>query len=137
MILTQKSDLFGAAASSLCLIHCLATPFIFVAQSCSASCCTDSPIWWSAIDYMFLVISFLAIYWSVRTTSSQAIKYGLWGSWLLLLAVLLNEKMDWIHLSYGTNYLPAIALISLHLYNKKYCQCAGEECCAVKVYSNK
>ncbi|MFK7796305.1 MAG: MerC domain-containing protein [Aureispira sp.] len=53
MILTQKSDFFGAAASTLCLIHCLITPFIFVAQTCSRTCCSDAPIWWRMIDVVF------------------------------------------------------------------------------------
>ena len=34
--LTTKSDLWGAFASGLCLIHCLATPFIFLAQAGAA-----------------------------------------------------------------------------------------------------
>jgi len=30
---TKESDLFGAATSTLCMIHCIATPFIFLAQA--------------------------------------------------------------------------------------------------------
>ena len=37
----------------LCLVHCIATPFIFITQACTASCCAESPIWWQSIDYVF------------------------------------------------------------------------------------
>jgi len=37
-------DLFGALVSSLCLIHCAATPFLFIAKVCSATCCSDTRI---------------------------------------------------------------------------------------------
>ena len=43
----NNSDSIGALASSLCLVHCVATPFIFVVQSCAASCCASAPAWWS------------------------------------------------------------------------------------------
>jgi hypothetical protein len=31
----KSQDTIGAAASFLCMIHCVATPFIFIAQACS------------------------------------------------------------------------------------------------------
>ena len=55
----NNSDSIGALASTLCLIHCLATPFIFVVQSCAASCCASAPAWWVFFDYLFLTISFV------------------------------------------------------------------------------
>jgi hypothetical protein len=78
LTIIKKSDVLGVLASGLCLIHCIATPFIFVAQTCSASCCSVAPTWWSTIDYVFLGISFFAIYWSVQNTSKNWIKYALW-----------------------------------------------------------
>ncbi len=32
-----ESDIVGAVASGLCALHCIATPFLFIAQSCSTS----------------------------------------------------------------------------------------------------
>ena len=49
----NNSDSIGALASTLCLVHCLATPFIFVVQSCAASCCASAPAWWICFDYFF------------------------------------------------------------------------------------
>ena len=88
MTIDNRSDIVGAVASSLCFIHCLATPFIFVAQSCSTTCCESSPIWWSGIDYLFLTISFFAVYWSVQTTSKGWMKYALCISWVFLLLII-------------------------------------------------
>lgn len=123
----KNTDLLGAMASGLCLIHCIATPLLFIAQTCSATCCEASPIWWQWIDYLFLVISFVAVYRSNQTTSKAWVGKALWFSWSLLAFLILNEKMGWIPLPEFAIYLPALSLISLHLYNQKYCKC-DENC---------
>lgn len=129
IFINQKPDILGTLASSLCLIHCVATPFIFIAQSCSITCCEATPIWWKAIDYLFLVISFFAIYYATQTTSSKWVKPALWFSWFTLFIIIINEKVAWFPLNEKAIYLPALALILLHLYNKKYCQCNTTKCC--------
>ncbi|QVY65211.1 MerC domain-containing protein [Polaribacter sp. Q13] len=128
----QKADHIGAIASSLCLIHCVATPFIFIAQSSVLACCstTTAPSWWKFIDYFFLVISFLAIYRSTETTANNWMKPSLWFSWLLLFVVIINEKIALLSIPESAIYIPAIALIILHTYNRKYCQCKTDKCCS-------
>ncbi|WP_147679188.1 MerC domain-containing protein [Algibacter pacificus] len=129
ILIKQKSDSIGALASTLCLIHCVATPFIFIAQSCSIADCNNVPSWWGGIDYVFLIISFFAVYRSAQTTSKNWIKYSLWVSYLVLFTVIINEKSAWFHINENVIYIPAIALITLHLYNRKYCQCNHNKCC--------
>lgn len=129
ILIKQKPDSIGAIASTLCLIHCIATPFIFIAQSCSMTCCNGAPTWWGFIDYFFLIISFFAIYRSTQTTSKNWIKTSLWLCFLLLFIVIANEKYAWFYLDENFIYVPAIALVVLHLYNKKYCQCNQGKCC--------
>ena len=129
IVLKQKTDLIGAIASTLCLAHCIATPFIFIAQSCSIVCCDSAPGWWGAIDYFFLVVSFFAIYRSTQTTSSNLIKPFLWLSWSVLFIIIMNEKRAWFPLGEQAIYFPALTLTVLHLYNKKYCQCNTTNCC--------
>lgn len=126
-----KSDMLGAIASGLCVIHCLATPFLFVVQSCSVekSCCSGGPSWWSAIDYLFMGITFFAVYHSSKNTSKHWMKYALYGSWTLLSLLIFNEKFGWIPLSDIWKYLAAFLMISTHLYNLRYCQCKGDTCC--------
>ncbi len=129
--LTSKSDVVGAIASGLCAIHCIATPFLFIAQSCSTqtSCCASGPTWWSAIDYIFIVITFFAVYQSGINSSKSWMKYALMTLWLLLSLLVLNGKFNVLNISELWKYLMAFSLISLHLYNLKFCKCEDETCC--------
>ena len=126
--LKQKPDNIGALASTLCLLHCIATPFIFIVQSCTTTCCSSTPTWWQFVDYFFLLISFFAIYSATKNTNNNWIKPSLWISWFLLLLIIVNEKTQWIPLNENLIYFPALTLISLHLYNKKFCQCNTNKC---------
>jgi len=116
--LTYKEDLIGASASFLCLIHCLATPFVFLVKSSAAVCCSDTPTWWQAMDYIFLVVAFFAV---VHVTNNQRskewMKFSLVVSWLGLLLVTLNSTYFLFHISNELVYIPAISLVCLHLYN--------------------
>jgi hypothetical protein len=129
ILIKQRTDLTGAIASTMCLIHCIATPFIFIAQSSSMICCASVPVWWRSIDYFFLVISFFAVYRSTQTTASYWMKPFLWLSWSVLFIIIMNEKITWFPLNEQAIYFPAFALIGLHLYNKKYCPCNTTKCC--------
>ncbi|QTE23553.1 MerC domain-containing protein [Polaribacter cellanae] len=126
IILKQKSDILGSFVSSLCLIHCIATPFIFVAQTGMNTCCATTPVWWSYIDIFFLVISFFAIYWSTKLTTVKWMKLSLWINWFLLFTVIINEKLALFYLPEVAIYIPALALVILHNYNRKYCTCNVE-----------
>ena len=124
--LVTKSDLFGALASGICLIHCLATPFLFIAQANVASHHhhhESAPLWWHSIDFIFLAISFIAIYFSAQNTTLKWIPAALYACWGLLAFFILNEKLHLFHLDHIFIFLPAIGLVGLHLYNRKYCNC--------------
>lgn len=127
----SKSDIIGALASGLCAIHCLATPFIFVAQSCSASCCSGSPTWWRAIDYFFIFITLVAVYQSSKTSSNPWMKYAMCTTWAVLTFIIVNESLTAVNIPSWSKYIAAGFMITLHLYNLKYCQCAKEGCCSV------
>ena len=116
--LTYKEDLIGASASLLCLIHCLATPFIFLVKSSSAVCCSETPTWWQSIDYIFLVVAFFAVVHVTNNHRSKDwMKFSLVISWLGLLLVTLNSTYFLFHISNELAYIPAISLVCLHLYN--------------------
>lgn len=121
MILTNKSDNLGIVISSLCFLHCLATPFLFIAQTCSKTCCDEAPVWWRSIDIIFLGVSFFAILISFRKSDNNWIKILLWANWLFLSFVIFFEEL-FIDLTFDHIILvPAISLIILHYYNKKFC----------------
>lgn len=128
-----KPDSFGALASGICMVHCLATPFIFIAQTCSASCCDAAPAWWSWIDYFFLGVSFLAVLGSTRNSTNSLIKTALWMSWVALCFAIANERLEWEFLPKYVTYIVASTLIILHLYNLKFCQCESDTCCVEAV----
>lgn len=129
MIFSNRSDSLGAFSSGMCLIHCISTPFIFALQPLALAD-EAAPSWWKSLDYIFLAISFLAVYWSANNTPKRWLQYALWICWAALTFAILDEKMELFHLGEISVYFPALGLIGLHLYNRKYCQCAGEDCCA-------
>ena len=123
MILSNyKADSIGAIASTLCLLHCISTPLIIIAQVGSLGCCDSVPNWWKFVDILFIVISFFAIYNSTRTSSNKLMKVSLWLSWVLLFFIIINEKIAWLPLNESLIYFPAITLTILHLYNRKHYQ---------------
>jgi hypothetical protein len=127
-----QSDMIGALASGLCVVHCVATPFLFVAHTCAVTgCCTTSPGWWSAMDYFFIGITFLAVFFSAKNSSKAWIPPALYGSWLVLTLLVINEKTAFVPLAELWKYGAAFVLVGLHLYNRRYCQC-GEEGCATE-----
>ena len=128
----QKSDTIGVLSSGLCMIHCIATPFFFVATACSATCCSAAPLWWQWLDYFFLIVSFVAVRYSTISTNSRLIEIGLWASWVGLLIFILNAKFLWFNISPNAKFIPAFTLIGLHLYNRMYCQCEQKSCCEAK-----
>ena len=75
---TSSSDIIGASASAMCFIHCLVTPFLFVAYSNTVIIENTYPWWWGILDIVFLLISLFAVYWSTYNTSKQFIKYTFW-----------------------------------------------------------
>ena len=127
-----KPDTIGSLASSLCLIHCIVTPFIFITQACTMSCCADAPIWWQSIDYIFLIISFFAIYRSTQTSTKLEIKIALWLTWIVFFILILNKQIQIFYISNNFTYASGILLAILHLYNLKYCQCSDKDCCVTK-----
>lgn len=126
-----KPDTLGAAASGLCAVHCIATPLLFIANTCAITGCVEAPIWWKLIDYFFLVISFVSIQLSIKNSTKSWVGFALFGSWTLLLLVILNESFEVFALPEVAVYIPALSMIALHLFNQKYyCKCADDQCCS-------
>ena len=129
----NKSDTIGICASTLCMIHCIATPFIFLATAttCSQSCCSAAPGWYQWLDYFFIFISFFAVLQSSKSSTSDMVKYGLWISWFGLFFVIINANIfQWFYLSNNIKFIPSFLIIGFHLYNLRYGQCAiSDDCC--------
>lgn len=128
----EQSNWLGVFASALCMVHCIATPIIFVTQMCTDTCCADAPGYWKAIDYIFLAVSFFAVYHSSKASNNEKVIVALWFSWICLTAVILNEFFFIVPLPDYLKYIPGTALIVLHLYNRQFCKCDEDTCCTSK-----
>ena len=122
---TSSSDIIGASASAMCFIHCLVTPFLFVAYSNTVIIENTYPWWWGILD----IISLFAVYWSTYNTSKQFIKYTFWTLWILLALIIINEKWEIVHVAEVFIHLTTLGLVFLHFYNRRYCQCENDKCC--------
>ena len=124
-ISTIHPDNIGATFSTLCVIHCFATPILFVTQSYMLVV----PGWWQALNYVFLLLSFFAVYKTSQNSSNQIVKILLYIFWGILATLLISEQFELFHLPEFITYSTGLTLAGLHIYNKKYCQCDDEECC--------
>lgn len=118
------SDLLGAAASGLCAIHCALTPVFFAARPVLESTIdkhSHGTGFWAILDYIFLVLSLVAVWYSSRHTNHKVIKKVLWWAWGIFAIGLLSET---IHFYYGKwfMYVGSITLVVAHLYNHRYCK---------------
>ena len=131
MALTNNlSDKIGVFASITCMIHCAITPLIFIANICSLSCCSQAPLWWRSLDYIFLGITFIAIIQSNKAQTLKIIKWLFGVSWVLLAFFIINESVMLFSITHHLKYIPALAIVFLHMYNMRTCRCQEDKCCA-------
>lgn len=103
---SSYSNLLGAAASGLCAVHCAVTPLIFAAKPVLHTAVGEhahgSPLW-AAFDYIFLVLSLVAVWYSTFAIGLLSEPFHLpYGSWLM--------------------YGGSIVLVVAHLKNFQYCR---------------
>ena len=127
-ILNKKSDELGMLSSALCMLHCIATPFLLAAVPSSSVTHHGSQNWWSWLDILFLVISFIAVFMTVRQSTKRWLWTSMVVSWLMLSFFILNERLGGIEFPFDMVYFPALTLIVLHLVNRRQCRCEAG-CC--------
>ncbi len=128
-LIIKYSDYVGASASGLCLIHCIATPILFLSQASLISISNEMLFLWQSLNFLFLAISFIAIYYSVKNSSNSYVKILLFLSWLTLSSLILIELFEILSIAEFYTYIAAISLSSLHIYNLNYCRCEDDSCC--------
>ncbi len=130
MISKAKADTLGILSSSLCLVHCLATPVLFVARTVVGASADATPHWWHLIDFVFLAVSLVAIYFATKSSCMAWLSRSLWGSWMLLAALLLNESLGALPIPEWTLYVPALSIVFLHSYNLLHHRKTETACCS-------
>ena len=124
MTLTQRiltSDIIGASASGFCIIHCATTPILFLANLNVLACCEKIPLWWQLLNYLFLTISLIAVIIAAKKSTKSWLGIALIISWIFLFSTMFIETFEIVILPEAWNYIPAISLIVLHVYNQKCC----------------
>lgn len=118
------SDILGVAASGLCAIHCALTPLFFAAKPVLETTMGHhhhGSGFWASLDYIFLVLSLAAVWFSARHTIHKGIRKVLWGGWVLFAIGLLSEAFHF-HQGIWLMYLGSITLVVAHVYNHRYCK---------------
>ena len=128
-IIDINSDHIGVTASSLCMLHCFFTPLLFLSQATSVTFTQEIPFLWKLLNYLFLFISFLAIYYTAKNSSKLSVKVLLVTTWLILSSLIINEFFEISSIPEIYTYAAAISLSGLHIYNLKYCRCDDDNCC--------
>ena len=127
VITTKNSDYIGAISGVLCIIHCIITPLLFLINAELATKQTLFTL--QFIGYVFLIISFFAVYSSALNTTNNIVKVLFFLFWGSLLFLILNESFGVFHVAETFTFISAFSLSALHIYNLNYCQCADENCC--------
>ena len=129
-LIVRNSDRIGAISSGLCMLHCFATPFLFLSQSSLIFISVDFTLTWFILNYFFLFISFIAIYHSVKNSTNRFIRISLYLFWLVLSGLIINESLEIFSIPEAATSVSASSLICLHIDNLRYCRCDDEDCCA-------
>ena len=113
----KSSDLWGAAASSLCLIHCVMTPVLFVSHSLGDSFHEgEVSLIWKATELLFLLISGWAVVKAAGKNIKDILFWIFWLSWTVLAASVI---LEWCEIPSGgdiTKYSAGSVLITAHAY---------------------
>jgi len=113
-----KADYLGITGSVLCIVHCVATPFLLLTVTWLRNDTLRSGF--LSLDYVFVAINALAVFSATRHATTPAIKIVLWGSLTLFAGCLLLEEVSPLF-GYGT-YLASAGLIGGHIVSIRYCQ---------------
>jgi MerC mercury resistance protein len=110
---SSVSDKAGITSAILCTVHCLIVPALFLAKFwLSDNAVIQLPAWWELLDFLFLAVSFFAVYHSASHTPVHNIKISLWVFWAILaLSILFATRLHWLA------YLASAGLIVTHFLN--------------------
>ncbi len=109
----KKADYIGIAGSVLCLVHCLAAPLLVM----TSTLLRDDTLRTSflGLDYVFIGVNIVAVYFATRHAASSGIRLALWGFLLLFATGLLLEDAGpaFQYLAYAAS----AGLVGSHLLN--------------------
>jgi hypothetical protein len=111
---SSVSDKTGITSAVLCTVHCLIIPILFLVKFwwSDKGIIVLLPAWWEKLDFLFLLISFLAVYHSASHTPVKNIRILLWLFWAILaVSIIFATPLHWLA------YIASAGLIGTHLFN--------------------
>jgi len=117
--LHSKADYIGILGSVLCIIHCLLVPALAFGSTAFHKHEHAGLI---SLDYFFILINGIAVYYATREHKSLVIRTLLWGALLIFSVSLIFEGKNQIFTWLG--YIGSALLIIGHLLNIYICQIA-------------
>ncbi|GAB3020413.1 hypothetical protein GCM10027185_16910 [Spirosoma pulveris] len=111
--LSRKADYIGITGSILCIIHCLVTPVLLLTSSVFQN--STLRVGYLSLDYVFIGVNIVAVYFATRHYAPPAIKRSLWGFLLLFSVALLLEDADPVFEYIA--YTASAGLVITHLLN--------------------
>ena len=111
--LSRKADYIGITGSVLCIIHCLITPVLLL----TTSLLQDSTlrVGYLSLDYIFIGVNIVAVYFATRHYAPSSIKLSLWGFLFLFATALLLEETAPVFKYVA--YVASAGLVITHLLN--------------------
>lgn len=114
-LLPEKAfDIMGITGAFVCLIHCLCIPLLLVLQPIIFSSFKnlEGQLWWESLDYAFLIISAISVFFATRKAHAVKIKILFALAYTIFaLGVLFEETLILL------SYIGSFSLIALHSYN--------------------
>ena len=112
-LLSRKADYLGITGSVLCIIHCLITPLLLMTTAALHD--EHLRIGYLSLDYIFIGVNIMAVYFATKSTTSLAIKRSLWGFLTLFAMGIMFEDVD--HTFRLIGYVASAGLVLTHLVN--------------------
>lgn len=111
-------DKFGICASALCLIHCLATPFIIMLFPSIQFVLGENHFIHEIFAVIVITLVVIAVYPQChRHGHKDIIAFAVVGSALIISAIFLFEETPFLH--YSLTIAGSISLIVAHVKNMK------------------
>lgn len=115
-----KADYIGILGSVLCIIHCLLVPALAFGTTLSQDHHVHTGL--ISLDYLFILINGVAVYYATRDHKSLPVRILLWGALLIFSVSLIFENSHSAFTWLG--YVGSGLLITGHLINLYICQIA-------------
>lgn len=109
----RKADYLGIAGSVLCIVHCLITPVIIMTSTFMKDDLVRTSV--LGLDYVFIGVNIMAVYFATRHATSPAVKTALWSFLVLFAGALLLENTSRVFEYLA--YVASAGLVFTHLLN--------------------